>query len=68
MEEPKITEHWIKFRPTSGGFLYDFEIAWSVSGIRCVLDQINRNRYDLVNVLPYDRDGYIIFFRRPAHG
>lgn len=66
MDDPKL----FSYDKVIGPFVnvYDFEIAFSVSGIRCVLDQINRNRYELVNVLPYDRDGYIIFFRRPAHG
>ena len=67
MDGRAIKEHRIKFQPT-GGFVYDFDIACNVTDIKHVLDEINRNGYDLINVAPCDHGCYMIFFRRPAHG
>lgn len=67
MDRREIKEHRIKFHPT-GGFVYDFDIACNVTDIKHVLDEINRNGYALINVVPCDHGCYMIFFRRPAHG
>ena len=46
--------------------VHDFGWAKGDSGLRAMLDSLNRNGYELVCVTHVCADSYRVFFRRPA--